>query len=427
MCRNPAAWRSAPSIWSLLRRQIRDRVHPPGWTPASTSRSPVRRPSGAAGISRPSSIRSVMRTAPAIHVRNSRINFKFGDTKSVFYLTETDLDISPPTRAAAAGMCTAPPSRRAPTARRKVSGSFTLKGRWFVAPERVDLDLQLDRTGLGELTALVRGQAGKVHGTITSRLHFGGPHQQHRHSGPAEYRRRPSLGPAAAARAGLAPRYPRPAGPDRPAARIAVQFRGQCGAAAFGALPRHATIFRSRTGRSALNWNRFPVAPLMELATPHGRAVPAELKLTGTMDGAIGYSGAGQFSGPMGFHDTARHHSRFAAGRFEQAYVVFDHGHARLRRLWSAPPIRTRRRSRPITRMDEQTLDLAISHRRHEGGSRCARRWPWPRCRGWSRSRRGSGAATCTITGSRRPRVGPAGWIRPTRRSPCRDLPTRCN
>ena len=37
-----------------------------------------------------------MSAAPAIHVRNSRINFKFGDTKSVFYLTDTDLDISPP-------------------------------------------------------------------------------------------------------------------------------------------------------------------------------------------------------------------------------------------------------------------------------------------------------------------------------------------
>src|SRR5690242_11134119 len=40
--------------------------------------------------------RSVMRTIPAIHVRNGRINFKFGDTKSVFYLMDTDLDISPP-------------------------------------------------------------------------------------------------------------------------------------------------------------------------------------------------------------------------------------------------------------------------------------------------------------------------------------------
>src|SRR5438270_12693785 len=40
--------------------------------------------------------RSLMSTVPAIHIRNSRINFKFGDEKTVFYLTEPDLDITPP-------------------------------------------------------------------------------------------------------------------------------------------------------------------------------------------------------------------------------------------------------------------------------------------------------------------------------------------
>src|SRR5215472_346828 len=37
----------------------------------------------------------LMHTKPEIHVRNSRIQFKFGETKNVFYLTETDLDLSP--------------------------------------------------------------------------------------------------------------------------------------------------------------------------------------------------------------------------------------------------------------------------------------------------------------------------------------------
>src|SRR5204863_4828920 len=39
----------------------------------------------------------VMSTAPAIQIRDGRIHFKFGDTKSVFYLLGTDLDITPPT------------------------------------------------------------------------------------------------------------------------------------------------------------------------------------------------------------------------------------------------------------------------------------------------------------------------------------------
>src|SRR4029077_11197652 len=100
---------------------------------------------------------SVMSSTPAIHVRNGRINFKFGDTKSVFYLTETDLDISPPGSLGGGWkvLCSAKPARTDRAARGL--GSFTLKGRWYLAPERVDLDLELDRAGLGEITALVRG------------------------------------------------------------------------------------------------------------------------------------------------------------------------------------------------------------------------------------------------------------------------------
>ena len=42
--------------------------------------------------------RDLIAAFPEIHIRGSRINFKFGNDKSVFYLTETDLDISPPSR-----------------------------------------------------------------------------------------------------------------------------------------------------------------------------------------------------------------------------------------------------------------------------------------------------------------------------------------
>ena len=96
---------------------------------------------------------SVIRTAPAIHVRDSRIHFKFGDTKSVFYLTETDLDISP---SGSGGdwkiACSAKPARADRPA--QGLGSFTLKGRWYAEPGRVDLDMEVDRAALGEVTAL---------------------------------------------------------------------------------------------------------------------------------------------------------------------------------------------------------------------------------------------------------------------------------
>src|SRR6185436_5709982 len=116
---------------------------------------------------------SVIRTVPAIHVRGSRINFKFGDTKSVFYLTNTDFDLAPSGFGVWSVYCSAMPARTDRSA--QGLGRFALGGRWYRNPERVDLDFYLNHTSMGELTALLRGQAGMVHGAITSRLHLGGP------------------------------------------------------------------------------------------------------------------------------------------------------------------------------------------------------------------------------------------------------------
>ena len=92
--------------------------------------------------------RSVMSRTPSMHVRNGRIHFKFGDKKSVFYLTETDLDISPPgARGRRRVYCSAKPARTDRSGARP--GRFTLRGRWFVAPERVDLNLEIDRDAAG--------------------------------------------------------------------------------------------------------------------------------------------------------------------------------------------------------------------------------------------------------------------------------------
>ena len=149
----------------------------------------------------------------------------------------------------------------------------------------------------------------------------------------------------------------------------------------------------------------------MQLATDMGAQVPgSDLKLSGTMDGAIGYSGAGSFQGTLGFHDAAVTIPDSPPVGFEHAYVVFDHGHVRL----SPAVVRT---SDQDSAEIEADYALDQGHARpldplgsDEGRSRCVRRWRWPRCRGWNRSSRASGAATCTIT-QREP--AKAGWSGP--------------
>lgn len=302
--------------------------------------------------------RSVMASAPAIHVRNGRVNFKFGDTKSIVYLTEADFDLAPP-RSIGAGWklyCAAKPAR---TDRPSHGlGGFTLEGRWFVAPERVDLDVTFDRTDLGEWTALLRGQSGAVHGAISSRLHLGGPIHDIGIQG--------RLTVADVHRWDLLP----PSGQGWP-----LDIRGrlnllgqelelQTSTAGNEVLPltvrfRASNFLTQAHWAAAVNWNRFPVAPLMEVAEHMGAVFPARLKLAGTMDGALIYSGGGDLQGSMAFHDTAVTIPDSPPVRFENAYIVFGGGHVRL----SPAVVRTAEDEAQIEAdyaMEGNTFDLAI-------------------------------------------------------------------
>jgi hypothetical protein len=269
-----------------------------------------------------------MSTAPAIHVRNGRVNFKFGDTKSVVYLTETDLDISPPGSLGSGWSvyCSGQPARTDRSGHGL--GSFTLRGHWFVAPERVDLDLTLDRTGIAEWTALFRGETGSVHGALSARLHLGGPIHNIGIQGRLnleDIHRWDVLPPSGQGwpldiRGRL----------DLTAQQIELQSNSATKEAPPLLIRFRASDYLSKPHwAAAFNWNRFPAAPLMDLAAHMGAQFPPRLKLTGTMDGAIVYAEGG-VQGELGFHDTAVAIPDSPPVRFEHAYIVLDHGHARL-------------------------------------------------------------------------------------------------
>jgi len=301
--------------------------------------------------------RSVMRAIPAIHVRNGRINFKFGDTKSVFYLMDTDLDIAPP--GSLGGGWSVACEAQAARADRPAQGlgGFILKGKWYVAPERVDLNLQLDRAGLGELTALLQGQAGGVHGTISSKLHLAGPidgigilgrltiEDVHRwdllpprdSSLPLDVRGRLNLVAQQLELQSTSSVLP-----------VTVYFR----ASDYLAQPHWAVT---------ANWNRFPAPPVLELARHMGAELPPKLQLSGTIDGAIGYSGQGSFQGQLALHDTAVTIPDSPPVRFDQAYILFDHGHVRLSPAVVRTSDQDEARLEADYSVDDNKLELAIS------------------------------------------------------------------
>jgi hypothetical protein len=274
--------------------------------------------------------RSVMSTAPAIHVRDGRINFKFDDTKSIFYLMDTDLDITPPGSLGGGWKisCDAQVGRTDKAA--LGLGAFSLKGKWYLAPERVDLDLRLERTEIEHFAVLMSGQAGGIHGALTSRLHLAGPlnaigilgrltlEDVHRwdllppqgQGWPMDIRGQLNL---------IAQRLELES--TSSVVPVTTRFR----ASEYLSRPRWGVTF---------TWNRLPFGPVLQLARDMGAQLPAKLQVTGAIDGAIGYSGPGGWQGELALHDTTVAIPDSPPLRFAQMRVMVDPGH-----IWLTPAI----------------------------------------------------------------------------------------
>jgi hypothetical protein len=301
--------------------------------------------------------RSVMSTAPAIHVRNGRVNFKFADSKSIFYLMNTDLDITPPSSGSGAWAvsCKAEAAR---TDRPAFGlGSFSIGGKWYLGPERVDLELRLDRAQLGELAVLMSGQAGGVHGVVTSRLRLAGPlngigilgrlnvEDVHRwdllppkgQGWPMDIRGRLDL--------------------------VAQQLELQSTSQVVPVTTRfRATNYLSRPRWAAtFTWNRFPIAPVLQVAADMGAQVPPRLRINGSIDGAIGYSDSGGWQGELALHNTSVAIPDSQPVRFEQMHFMAGQG-----KVWLAPAVLRTANDEEASleatySMNDDSLDLSVS------------------------------------------------------------------
>ena len=102
-----------------------------------------------------------------------RMNFKFGDTKSVFYLTNVDLDVTPP-RAPESEWRSALFRRtgphRSPGAR--ASGAWKQTERLERRSRPISIVQRRPATRLARLIALVSGQPPGIHGLVSSRHAF---------------------------------------------------------------------------------------------------------------------------------------------------------------------------------------------------------------------------------------------------------------
>ncbi len=100
---------------------------------------------------------------PAIEMRSGRVNFKFGDTKSVFYFNDADLDVSPSDNGSVDLRFSGAPSRTdqaAPEFRTLLSSAE------YGATRHVDMRVELERSAVEEVARLFDQHAFGLHGSV---------------------------------------------------------------------------------------------------------------------------------------------------------------------------------------------------------------------------------------------------------------------
>ena len=118
---------------------------------------------------------TVLDRAPSIHMRGGRINFKSGDTKSVFYLLDTDVDLWPPDVANGPWTLKVQGEPARTDRRAHGFGSLVARGQWRRDDNTVTIDVKLEKSELSDVLTLFEGHQSGLQGTVQGSAHVAGP------------------------------------------------------------------------------------------------------------------------------------------------------------------------------------------------------------------------------------------------------------
>src|SRR6185312_12880657 len=216
---------------------------------------------------------------PAIHMNGGRVNFKFGDTKSIFYLLDTDIDLSPsavpngPLKIRIGGE----PARTDRLSRG--FGSFVAEGQWNPSDHSLEMDVRLEKSELSDVLSLFEGSQSDLLGTVWGDAHLAGPISKIGISGKLNvsdlhgWNQSPPGGNA----------WPFSIGGtvDVQDQRIELQASGAGSQSPIGATFHVSDYLRRPRWAATVNIKGIPVAPLTGMARNFGIAIPPDVKLEG--------------------------------------------------------------------------------------------------------------------------------------------------
>jgi uncharacterized protein involved in outer membrane biogenesis len=273
-------------------------------------------------------------TLPAIEITGGRLNFKSGDTKSVFYLDATDLivdaDSESPGRFGIKFEGEPARTDRSARALGRLSGRGMLNlGRATGAESTIEFSLNSERAPLAEIMTLLQGRSIGMGGFVTSRFRLSGPLSAIAIDGKLElddFDRFGSLLPAASNWGlqlrgtfdvpGQELRIETAAPPDRP---LPLSLR-----------VRATRLLTQPAWAMLLSANRIPLASLRALLSETGYRLPTDVQAEGTVSGALGFSNGRGVQGMISARDGSVPIEGAPPVRFVQAAVSMSGDDMRL-------------------------------------------------------------------------------------------------
>ena len=241
---------------------------------------------------------------PAIEVSGARLNFKFGNRKSIFYIDNSDVAVyaeqSGKLRIQFAGF----PSRSDRAGRG--FGSFHGSANWYVKAsgpdgDQLEADVSLDQSNLSELMTLVEGYDIGVHGEVSSHALISGPATALKITGDLRLEdvHRWDLLPAS----GESWRVRYTGDIDLVRHSFSLQtISGETESVPPVGLRVHVNDFLTQPSWAVVaQFNKAPVQKILPFSRRMGVSLPDGLNLTGSLDGAIGYSNQNGWNGGVAF------------------------------------------------------------------------------------------------------------------------------
>ncbi len=241
---------------------------------------------------------------PAIKMRNGRVNFKFGDLKSVFYFNHADLDVAP-SGGSVELRFGGEPSRTDRAA--QDFGNFFVNGRWTTGPgSRLDFSVDLERSPLDEVSRLIDPRGFGLHGIIALKAQLTGAPSQVRIAGQLQIDdvHRWDLLPQ---RGGWS--LPFEGALDLPADKLDLASTAQPAGSPLSsplALEFHLWDFLTAPRWEAgARLNQVPLAALVEVARHMGAPFPETLAAEGGVSGTVSYTQQDGLGGRVELRDAS--------------------------------------------------------------------------------------------------------------------------